>query len=170
MSDTNLLPKEELESIQLYTTTFEPKIDRRFITYFTNSKGPILPSFVVYAIDRPKCSVKKSEFDGKNKINWEPITAKLYDPIVPSSAQAIFHNIIDGELFKLVVDVLGPIGDKVEEWEFTGCRFSHIDFGTMDWRNMENGEIDFVTTKRSVSGKPLFINVEIQFESVVLNY
>lgn len=159
---------ESLKEEQIFYSNFEPKINRRFIVHFTDPTECYLPPWVVCSIERPKFCVTKTQY--KNKINWHPIRAILYDPIVPSSAQAVMQNILDNKTFKLVINVLGPAGDKVEEWEMTGCRFSHVDFGTLDWRTIENGKIEQVNCSTNVSGTPLLIEVEIQYDCATLKY
>ena len=72
----------------------------------------------------------------KGKADWQPITITLYDPIVPSGAQSVIewirlsHESVTGrngyaDFYKkdIVFNVLGPVGDKVEEWSLKGIHF-----------------------------------------------
>jgi hypothetical protein len=72
----------------------------------------------------------------------------LYDPIVPSAAQAtmewvrLSHESVTGrdgysDFYKkdITLHVLGPVGDKVEEWTLKGAFITATTFGEMDWAN-----------------------------------
>jgi hypothetical protein len=91
----------------------------------------------------------------------------LYDPIVPSGAQAIMewvrlhHESVTGrdgylEFYKkdLTLNILGPVGDKVEEWIIKGAQITSVSFGDMDW----------------ASDDPVEFTVELQPDYCVLNF
>ena len=74
------------------------------------------------------------------------ISMHLYDPITPSGAQAVMewvrlhHESVTGrdgyaDFYKkdVTINVLGPVGDKVEEWTGKGAFITEADFGTLDW-------------------------------------
>jgi hypothetical protein len=82
----------------------------------------------------------------KGKAKWEPVTIKLYDPIVPSAAQAVMewvrlsHESVTGrdgysDFYKkdITFNTLGPVGDKVEEWTLKGAFIQATSMGEMDW-------------------------------------
>jgi hypothetical protein len=82
----------------------------------------------------------------KGRSNWDAITVELYDPIVPSGAQAVMewvrlhHESVTGrngyaDFYKkdVTINVLGPVGDKVEEWSGKGAFITDADFGEMSW-------------------------------------
>jgi hypothetical protein len=82
----------------------------------------------------------------KGKTRWQDVTITLYDPVVPSGAQAVMewvrlhHESVTGrdgysDFYKkdLVFNTLGPVGDKVEEWTLKGAFISAATFGDMDW-------------------------------------
>ena len=122
---------ELLNPNEIFATAFEPKVKNRFILYVDG-----IPSFIIKKTDRPKLSQASKELDHiniktfyKGKSVWQSITMELYDPIVPSGAQAVMewvrlhHESVTGrdgyqDFYKkdLVINVLGPVGDKVEEW------------------------------------------------------
>ena len=65
----------------------------------------------------------------KGKSIWQDVVIELYDPVVPSAAQAVMewfrlsHESVTGrdgyiDFYKkdVTINVLGPVGDKVEEW------------------------------------------------------
>lgn len=93
---------------------------------------------------------------------------ELYDPIVPSGAQAVMewvrlhHESVTGrdgyqDFYKrdLVVNVLGPVGDKVEEWVLKGSFITEATFNSLDWSN---------------DGDSLKINLTIQPDYCILQY
>ena len=84
----------------------------------------------------------------KGKASWQPIEVTLYDPIVPSGAQQVMewirqsHESLTGRdgysaFYKkqLTFQLLGPVGDVVEEWSLVGAFISQANFGDLDWSN-----------------------------------
>ena len=78
----------------------------------------------------------------------------LYDPIVPSGAQAVMEWVRlhkesvtgrDGysDFYKkdVTFNVLGPVGDKVEEWTLKGAMIQSANFGDMNFETNEPNEI-----------------------------
>ena len=77
---------------------------------------------------------------------WEQMTCTLYDPIVPSAAQAVMewvrlsHESVTGrdgysDFYKkdISFQVLGPVGDVVEEWDLKGAWIVTANFGDMSF-------------------------------------
>jgi hypothetical protein len=106
--------------------------------------------------DRPKITAPAKVLDHINikrkyrgKSEWSDISMELYDPIVPSGAQAVMewirlhHESVTGrdgytDFYKkdVTINVLGPVGDKVEEWTLKGAFISgETNFGSLDWSN-----------------------------------
>jgi len=159
-----------LNSNEIFWTAFEPKTQHRFIMYLDG-----VPSFTIKKVDRPKPSSERKALDHinlqryyKGKTIWQPVTMELYDPIVPSGAQAVMewlrlsHESVTGrdgymDFYKkdITVNVLGPVGDKVEEWTYKGAFPTDIDFQTLDWTN---------------TGDPLGITVTISYDYGILQY
>jgi hypothetical protein len=96
------------------------------------------------------------------------MTIELYDPIVPSGAQAVMewvrlgHESVTGrngysDFYKkdITINVLGPVGDKVEEWILKGTFITSVDFGELDWSN---------------DGDAAKITIGIQPDYCILNY
>ena len=92
----------------------------------------------------------------------------LYDPIVPSGAQAVMewvrlhHESVTGRdgylaFYKkdLVLNMLGPVGDKVEEWIIKGAQITQAQFNEVDWADV---------------GAPMEITLTIQPDYCLLNY
>ena len=86
----------------------------------------------------------------KGKGAWQDLAIELYDPVVPSAAQAcmewirLSHESVTGrdgysDFYKkdVVINVLGPVGDKVEEWTLKGTWIKEATFGDLDWSTNE---------------------------------
>jgi hypothetical protein len=159
-----------LNSNEIFWTSFEPKVQHRFIMYVDG-----IPSFVIRKTDRPKEASERKALDHinlqryyKGKTIWEPITMELWDPIVPSGAQAamewirLSHESVTGrdgymDFYKkdITINVLGPVGDKVEEWTLKGSFVTNADFGTVDWTN---------------TGDPLGVVLTISYDYAILQF
>ena len=159
-----------LNSNEIFFTSFEPKVKNRFILYMDG-----IPSFIINKVKRPTVKSEKKTLDHiniqryyKGKTTWDSINMELYDPIVPSGAQAVMewvrlsHESVTGrdgyaDFYKkdLVVNVLGPVGDKVEEWKLVGAFITSADFGDLDWKD---------------SGDPLGITLEISVDYCILQF
>lgn len=139
---------EILDPSEIFFTQYEPKVSMRFIMYIEG-----IPSFIVKASDRPSIDQGEIILDHinierklKGKSRWQDITLTLYDPIVPSGAQAVMewirlhHESVTGRdgysdfyMKDITMNSLGPIGDKVEEWTLKGAWIKSAMFGNMDW-------------------------------------
>jgi hypothetical protein len=139
---------ELLNPSEIFYTNFEPKVKNRFILYVDG-----IPSFIIKKVNRPKLTQAKKELDHinvksyyKGKSVWDDVTMELYDPIVPSGAQAVMewvrlhHESVTGrdgygDFYKknVTINVLGPVGDKVEEWQLVNSFIVGADFQEMDW-------------------------------------
>lgn len=161
-----------LSSQEIFFTAYEPKVANRFIM---NIDG--VPGYLIKAAGRPQLANNPVILDHinlkrkiKGKSEWQDIEITLYDPIVPSAAQAIMewvrlgHESVTGrngyaEFYKktLQIDVLGPPGDKIERWSIYGAFPASVNFnGTaLDWSN---------------GGDPLLVNVTIAMDYCVLEY
>lgn len=135
---------------EMFYTVFEPKVQNRFIFSVDG-----IPSFVIKKADRPKVQSEKKTIDYinvqrtyKGKTTWQDITLELYDPIVPSGAQMVMewirlsHESVTGrdgylDFYKkdCTMNILGPVGDKVEEWLIRGAFITNSEFGSGDWTN-----------------------------------
>lgn len=143
-----------LEANQIFFTAFEPKVQNRFIM---NVDG--IPAYLIKAVNRPTINNNTIILDHinikrklKGKSEWNDIEVTLYDPIVPSGAQAVMewvrlaHESVTGrngyaDMYKknVQIQVLGPIGDIVEEWDIRGAFPSQVNFGAtgLDWGQAE---------------------------------
>ena len=150
-----------LNTNEMMFTAFEPKLQNRFIMYIDG-----IPAFLVKKVGRPNIQFGDVTIDHinvkrklKGKADWQPITITLYDPIVPSGAQAVIewirlsHESVTGrngyaDFYKkdIVFNVLGPVGDKVEEWSLKGAYISEANFGDLSWAEEQPVEISVTIT------------------------
>lgn len=138
-----------LELNEIFYSNFEPKQKHRFIMYIDG-----IPSYLIKKVGRPKINHEivtlphiNVERYVKGKSKWSPVSCTLYDPVVPSGAQTVMewvrlsHESVTGrngyaDFYKkdVTINVLGPVGDKVEEWTLKGAWVSgDVDFGDLDW-------------------------------------
>jgi hypothetical protein len=154
---------------ELFFKAFEPKMANRFILYADG-----LPAYVVKGVARPTLSQDAKVLNHinvqryvKGRSVWGPISMTLFDPIVPSSAQSVMewvrlhHESVTGrdgyaDFYKkdITINVLGPVGDKVEEWILKGCIITQATFG----------ELSFDTDD------PMQVEVTVQPDLCILNY
>ena len=117
-----------IDPSEIMFTPFEPKVKNRFIMYIEG-----IPAYLIRAAARPTITFEEIELNHinvkryvKGKGSWEPLEITLYDPIVPSGAQAVMEWVRlhkesvtgrDGysDFYKkdVTFNVLGPVGDKV---------------------------------------------------------
>ena len=141
---------ELLDPTEIFFTPFEPKLSNRFVMYIES-----VPAYLIRASGRPSITFNPVVLDHinikrkvKGKGNWNDITIKLYDPIVPSAAQAVMewvrlsHESVTGrdgysDFYKkdITLHILGPVGDKVEEWTLKGAFILNTNFSEMEWSN-----------------------------------
>jgi hypothetical protein len=91
----------------------------------------------------------------QGKGEWQDITITLYDPIVPSAAQSVMewvrlgHESITGrrgyaDFYKKDLDfyMLGPVGDKIEQWKIKGAFIQQANFGDVSFDSNEPATIE----------------------------
>ena len=159
-----------LNSNEMFGQAYEPKTKNRFIMYVDG-----IASFIIKKTDRPKIQSERKAIDYiniqryyKGKSIWQPVAIELYDPIVPSGAQAVMewlrlsHESVTGrdgymDFYKkdVTINVLGPVGDKVEEWTLKGAFPTDIDFEALEWTD---------------SGEPVTIGVTLSVDYCILQY
>jgi len=137
---------------ELFFTAFEPVMKNRFVLYIDG-----VPSYLIKKVNRPTFTQEAKVIDHinlqryvKGKSKWGTIQMELYEAIVPSASQAVMewvrlhHESVTGrdgylEFYKkdLTLSVLGPLGDKVQEWLIKGAQITEVNFGEMDWATDE---------------------------------
>ncbi len=154
-----------LKNDEIFWTAFEPKTNHRHIVKVTNNKGKeVFPTFVMKKVERPSLAVTDSvnmvemldEEEGENQLNYYPLTITMYDPIVPSTPQAVYETLRnDLNCYTINIRVLGPVGDNVEEWEIKNAKITDVFFSPMDW---------------SKTGDPATVRVVFKIDDVILKY
>ena len=120
-----------------------------------------IPAYVIKTAARPQITFDDVELHHMNVVRyvkgkgqWQPLNLTLYDPIVPSAAQSVMewvrlsHESVTGrdgysDFYKkdVVINVLGPVGDKVEEWSLKGAYINDAQFGDLDFADATAVEI-----------------------------
>jgi hypothetical protein len=147
---------ELLDPSEIMFTPFEPKTKNRYIMYLEG-----IPSYLIKTANRPSITFEEVELNHinvkryvKGKGAWEPIEITLFDPVVPSGAQAVMEWVRlhkesvtgrDGysDFYKkdITINMLGPVGDKVEEWTLKGAFITSAAFNDLDWSVSDPAEI-----------------------------
>src|SRR6056300_1714491 len=145
-----------LDPNEIMFRAFEPKVQNRFILY-----TDAIPSFMVKNVSAPSFEDESIKLDHINtyrkirgKREWQTMDMTLYDPITPSGAQAVMdwarlsYESVTGragysDIYKkdLKLQVLGPVGDIVSEWEVIGAFITDFAQGSFDWSNSETVEL-----------------------------
>lgn len=159
-----------IDPTEMMFTAFEPKVKNRYVFYVDG-----LPSYLIKKIARPKLDngeIVLKHINNqrviKGRSKWNSIALEMYDPIVPSAAQAVMewvrlhHESVTGrngyaDFYKkdCTINVLGPVGDKVEEWTLKGAYIQDADFGDMSWDE---------------DGTPALVTVTLNFDYAILQY
>jgi hypothetical protein len=148
-----------LDFQDMFFTNFEPKMKNRYYMEFTDVN---LPAYLVKAANRPTINFETIKLDHINiyrklqgKGEWQDISITLYDPIVPSAAQGVMdwvrlgHESITGrrgyaEFYKKDIQfyMLGPVGDKIEQWTLKGAFIQAANFGDLSFDSNEPAQIE----------------------------
>ena len=133
-----------------------------------------IESYIIKTASRPTFTSEVVELDHinvkrkiKGKSTWDDINITLYDPIVPSGAQQVMewvrssHESLTGRdgyaaFYKkdITFYLLGPVGDKVEQWTLKGAFITQANFGELDW----------------ASNDPLSIELTLTYDYAILEY
>ncbi len=168
---TRKKPSDKLRDVMI-PTPFEPKESNRWICYIENEKNEqVVPSYLINGFHRPTISSRTKISGTTTKtigcgpgltrisapiseptriLVTDNIRITSYDPINPSASK-IFTNLLNNDI-KLTIRLvfLGPIGDKIEEWVYKGCKIKEIEFNFLEW---------------SSKSEPSLINITISTES-----
>ena len=145
-----------LDPSEIMFTPFEPKTKNRYIMYIEG-----IPAYLIKTTGRPTITFEEIELNHinvkrfvKGKGTWETLEVTLYDPVVPSGAQAVMewvrlsHESVTGrdgysDFYKkdVTINVLGPVGDIVEEWTMKGAWIQTATFNDLDWATNDPVEV-----------------------------
>ena len=147
---------EVLEFNDMFYTNFEPKMKNRYIMEIDG-----IASYLIKTANRPSIQFEVVTLDHinvkrklKGKGEWQDIEITLFDPIVPSGAQQVMewvrtsHESITGrdgyaDFYKKDIDIymLGPVGDKIENWKLKGAFINNAVFNDLDWASNDPSDI-----------------------------
>ena len=145
-----------IDANQAMFTPFEPKLKNRYVMAIDG-----IPAYLIKTANRPSISFEEVELNHMNvkrfvkgKGTWDTIEITLYDPVVPSAAQAVMewirlsHESVTGrdgysDFYKKDVDfqVLGPVGDVVEKWKLKGTWIQSANFNDLDFASSDPVDI-----------------------------
>jgi len=160
---------EILEFDKMFYRNFEPKMGNRFIMEING-----IESYIIKTANRPTFTSEPVVLDHinvqrkiKGKSTWDDVTITLYDPIVPSGAQQVMewirtsHESLTGRdgysaFYKkdITFFLLGPVGDKIEQWTLKGAFILSANFGELDW----------------ASNDPVSIELTLSYDYAILEY
>ncbi len=152
---------ELVDANDIMFTPFEPKLKNRYIMQVDG-----IPAYMIKAANRPTITFEEVELHHMNirryvkgKATWETLEITLYDPVVPSAAQAVMewvrlsHESVTGrdgysDFYKkdVTINILGPVGDIVEEWTLKGAWVQSATFGDMTFE--DNAPMEIAVTLR----------------------
>jgi len=160
---------EILEFDKMFYRNFEPKLGNRFIMEINGIESYIIktasrPTFTSEVVELDHINVKRKI---KGKSTWDDVNITLYDPIVPSGAQQVMewirtsHESLTGRdgyaaFYKkdITFYLLGPVGDKIEQWTLKGAFITSANFGELDW----------------ASNDPVSIELTLAYDYAILEY
>jgi hypothetical protein len=137
--------------------TWEPKYAYHFVLLIEN-----VPAYLIQASDKPSIENGEVTIDHinvqrkmKGKSKWSDISMTLYDPVIPSGAQAVMdwvrrhHESATGRdgystYYKkdLKLQQLSPLGEIIETWDVKGAYIKSATFGKNDWTSEEIMKIE----------------------------
>ena len=147
---------EMIDANDIMFTPFEPKLNNRYIMQIDG-----IPAYLIKTAARPQITFEEVVLEHMNvkryvkgKGEWQALSISLYDPIVPSASQAVMewirlsHESITGrdgysDFYKkdITFQVLGPVGDIIEEWKLKGAFITDANFGELDFGDSTPVEI-----------------------------
>ena len=145
-----------IDANQAMFTPFEPKLKNRFVMSIDG-----IPAYLIKTAARPSITFEEVELNHMNvkrfvkgKGTWDTIEITLYDPVVPSAAQAVMewvrlsHESVTGrdgysDFYKkdVTIKVLGPVGDVVEQWTLKGAWIQAANFNDLDFSSSDPAEV-----------------------------
>lgn len=139
-----------LTNDEIFFTSFEPKVQNRFIMYIDGIPSYIIKGISGLGFDQGEIVLNHINVyrKVKGKLRWNDVALTLFDPITPSGAQAVMewvrlhHESVTGrdgysDFYKkdIVLDLVGPVGDIISEWVIKGAFIKSAAFGDLEWDN-----------------------------------
>jgi hypothetical protein len=145
-----------IDANDIMFTPFEPKLKNRYLFQIDG-----VPAYLVKTANRPNIEFEEVTLEHMNvkrfvkgKGTWSELEVTLYDPVVPSAAQAVMewvrlsHESVTGrdgysDFYKkdVTIQVLGPVGDIVEEWKLKGAWIKSANFGELSFESNDPADI-----------------------------
>ena len=147
-----------ISSQEIMFKAFEPKVQNRFIMYIED-----IPAYMVKGVSAPNFQdgeIQLNHINTYRKIRagrreWQDMTLNLYDPISPAGSQAVMdwarlgYESVTGragysDFYKkeIRLNILGPVGDIVGEWQISGAFVKSSNFGSYNWDSTEAVQVD----------------------------
>ena len=141
---------------------YEPKKNNRFLVNLPDFFE--IPEYLIKSFERPSIKII-NEPTGESYMDWKIISLEIYDIVNPSTSHKIWNLIkaLEGnddkllelaekiKRFDIKLQLLGPIGDTVEEWELK-VQLVEILFGDL---NNEDDNVTNITLRL----KPLMVKL-----------
>ena len=141
----NSTPKKLLKNDEIAPMYFEPKVNHRFYVTINDENGKeIIPSFIIRSTTVPNLYYT---WYGRRK--YEPLTIQVYNPIVPSATACIYKALTNKAKWNITIDILGPVGDKIEEWTIADAKVKSVKFSDLSWQNSGDSSFAEITFKIS---------------------
>lgn len=141
-----------LEDNQIMFTQFEPMLKNRFLFEIDGIPSYIVRSATLPEIDFEDVTIDylNTKFKTQGKPIWNDITITFYQPVVPSGAQAVMewvrmaYESVTGragysDFYKkdVTLQLIGPVGDIVQQWKLVGAFIKNANFQDVDWSSSE---------------------------------
>lgn len=159
-----------LDSKDILFEAFEPQLQNRFVM---NIDG--IPAYLIRSVNAPGYTSEvvtlfhiNSYRKLRGRVTWNDLTLNLYSPIVPSAAQAVMEwsrlayesgtgraGYSDFYKKDISLQVIGPVGDIVSQWDIYGAFPTQATFGTFD---------------AATGGAPVEIGLTLAIDYAILNY
>ena len=131
---------ELIDATEIMFTPFEPKTKNRFVMYIES-----IPAYLIKTANRPQITFEEIVLDH--------INVKRY--IKGKAAQAVMewvrlsHESVTGrdgysDFYKkdVTFNMLGPVGDVVEEWTLKGAWVQDANFNDLDFASNDPADIE----------------------------
>jgi hypothetical protein len=122
---------------------FEPRTKNRFLVKLLDqNQNELIPSYLIREIQRPE--IYMDEFQETPR--YSQISIGIYDSASINLAKILNPQI--GNKLNINLQILGPVGDVLENWYFENVRLTTIQYSNFNWANDDLAYINvFFDTK-----------------------